>query len=110
MIGAGQRVRKISLKAGVGFEERIYFGDTELYRTFDFSSSLTLERTTTHVSDGTGRIAMLEVRTHGSDSYATSVKRFIYTNHLQTSTLEIDGVGNIISYEDHVAQRSNEHH
>ncbi|XZF16349.1 SpvB/TcaC N-terminal domain-containing protein [Chitinophagaceae bacterium MMS25-I14] len=99
----GQRVRKYTAKTG-GTEQRIYLGNFEIYRTFDTSSSLTLERTTVHISDDTGRIAMLEVRTqdpYGIDDNATSLKRFSYSNHLGSSTLELDENARIISYEEY---------
>jgi hypothetical protein len=48
---------------------------------------LTVERTTTHIADNSGRIAMLEVLTQGSDSNALELKRFVYSNHLGSFTL-----------------------
>ena len=63
------------------------------------------ERETLHVSDDSGRIAMLEHRTIGTaaddnDTDETLI-RYIYSNHLQSAALELDGAGNIISYEEY---------
>ena len=86
-------------------EERIYLGSYEIYRKFDQASSLVIERTTVHVSDDTGRIAMLETRTYGTaandnDTSAT-LTRYIYSNHLQSASLELDESAAIISYEEY---------
>jgi RHS repeat-associated protein len=62
---------------------------------------LDIERTTVHVSDDTGRIAMLETRTIGTDPAPASLTRYIYSNHLQSASLELDDVGAIISYEEY---------
>ncbi len=99
---SGNRTRKYTAKAGGIVEERIYLGECEIFRTFT-SSSLTLERTTMHVSDGSGRIAMLEVRTVGSDAAPAVLRRYIYSNHLQTASLELDENRDIISYEEYHA-------
>ena len=96
----GQRIRKWVDKGSVK-ELRIYLGSYEIHRKFDSSSSLTLERTTVHVADDAGRIAMLEVRTQGSDPAPDSLARYIYSNHLGSSGLELDESANIISYEEY---------
>jgi RHS repeat-associated protein len=103
--GGGQRVRKVVEKTSQ-MEERIYLGSFEIYRRYDNNASTpTIERTTVHISDDTGRIAMLEVRTVGSqmDDNDTPgmLKRFIYSNHLQSSGLELDETGAVISYEEY---------
>lgn len=96
----GQRIRKVWEKPGGLREERIYLGSFEIYRKYS-GSTKTLERTTVHISDDTGRIAMLEVRTMGSDSSAGTLKRYIYSNHLSTTSLELDDTAAIISYEEY---------
>src|SRR5690554_7848270 len=64
-----------------------------------------VERTTVHVSDDTGRVAMLEKRTVGNagDDHNTAeeLTRYIYSNHLQSASLELDESGAIISYEEY---------
>ena|GEM_PF-929010 len=100
----GQRIRKYVDK-GSFKEERIYLGSFEIYRKFDHTSSLIIERTTVHVSDDTGRIAMLETRTEGDavddNGTAEELTRYIYSNHLQSASLELDASGAIISYEEY---------
>ncbi len=75
-------------------------GGFEIYRKFE-GSSLTIERTTVHVSDDVGRIAMLEKRTIGTDDAEEVLTRYVYSNHLQSASLELDGIGDIISYEEY---------
>ena len=97
----GERARKITVKPGGITEQRIYFGDFEIYRKF-VSGVLNLERTTVHVSDDAGRIAMLEMRTSGApDGSPASLARYIYSNHLGTATLELDPNAMVISYEEY---------
>ncbi len=99
----GQRVRKFVDKGSVK-EERIYLGNFEIYRKF-VSGVLDIERTTVHVSDDTGRIAMLETRTVGDaiddNDTAEELTRYIYSNHLQSASLELDEDAEIISYEEY---------
>src|SRR5690554_4907059 len=100
----GERVHKFTDKGSIK-EERIYLGNFEIYRKFDNTSSLIIERQTVHVSDDTGRIAMLEKRTAGSaaddNDTAESLERYVYSNHLQSASLELDETGAIISYEEY---------
>jgi len=99
----GQRVRK-HVNSSIQ-EERIYLGNYEVYRKYDNTNTLIIERTTVHVSDDTGRIAMLETRTFGhvedDNDTAGELVRYIYSNHLQSASLELDDSANIISYEEY---------
>ena len=95
----GQRIRKYTDK-GIVKEERIYLGSFEIYRKFE-GSSLKVERQTVHVNDDSGRIAMLEKRTFGTDPSPASLVRYIYSNHLQSASLELDENAAIISYEEY---------
>ncbi len=99
----GQRIRKYVDKGTVK-EERIYLGGFEIYRKFN-GSSLIVKRTTIHVSDDTGRIAMLEARISGNASddnnTAALLTRYIYSNHLQSASLELDETAQVISYEEY---------
>ena len=73
--------------------------------THSTSLSARVERSTVHISDDSGRIAMQEIRTVGSasDDNDTEGKltRYIYSNHLQSASLELDDTGEIISYEEY---------
>ncbi len=100
----GNRIRKV-IEKSTGVEERIYLGSYERYRKYDTSGTKVVERDTVHINDDTGRIAMLEVRTEGTDTVdggtEQSLTRFIYSNHLQSSSLELNESGGIISYEEY---------
>ena len=100
----GQRLRKVVEKAGDITEERIYLGSYELYRKRR-GGTIDVERSTVHIADDTGRIAMLEIRSIGrstDDNDTPAVlTRYIYSNHLQSSGLELDETGNVISYEEY---------
>src|SRR5690554_5218268 len=80
----GERIRKHTVKGNVK-EERIYLGSYEIYRKY-VNNVLDIERTTVHVSDDTGRIAMLEVRTIGTDPSLTFLQRYRSEEH--TSELQ----------------------
>jgi RHS repeat-associated protein len=78
----------------------------EIYRKFGSGSSLNdivLERSTVHISDDTGRIAMLELRNtdYDSDDADDVLTKYVYSNHLQSATLELDDEGEIIFYEEY---------
>src|SRR5690606_7530242 len=95
----GQRVRKVYVHNGI-LEERLYLGGFEIYRRRPNSpgSTVDLERETLHVNDDQRRIAMVETETTGS---ATPRWRFQLDNHLGSSTIELDLVGAVISYEEY---------
>ena len=95
----GERVRKHTVKGNIK-EERIYLGSYEIYRKY-VNNVLDIERTIVHVSDDTERIAMLEVRTVGTDPSPEELTRYIYSNHLQSASLELDENAEIISYEEY---------
>ena len=99
----GQRVRKFTTTAtGAIAHERIYLGSFELYREYGAGASApTLERQTLHVLDGTRRIAMVEALTKGSDDSPAQLLRYQLANHLGSSSLELDGSGAMISYEEY---------
>jgi RHS repeat-associated protein len=59
------------------------------------------------IGDDSGRIAMLEKRTIGNaaddNNTQASLRRFVYSNHLQSSSLELDDKAAVISYEEYHA-------
>ncbi len=95
----GQRVHKVIVNGSLK-EERIYLGSYEVYRKYT-GATLDLERITVHIADDTGRIAMYEKRTSGTDGSAATLQRYIYSNHLSTASLELDDMAAIISYEEY---------
>jgi RHS repeat-associated protein len=98
----GQRVRKVVQKGNL-IEERLYFGNVEIFRR-TLNGTLSLERETLHVTDDTRRIAMVDTPTvKPADSSESQLKRYQYSNHLGTACLELDDAGLIISYEEYYA-------
>ena len=98
---SGQRVRKItelsvSTPANpVRRDERIYLAGFEIYQRYGVNA---LTRETLHVMDDTRRIAQVETRT---DQSATPLVRYVFSNHIDSSCLELDDRGDIISYEEY---------
>ncbi|HLG77446.1 MAG TPA: hypothetical protein VKX46_13605, partial [Ktedonobacteraceae bacterium] len=99
----GQRVRKITQSSsGVRRQERIYLGEYEVYREYTRDgSTVTLERQTLHVMDDKHRVALVETRTRGTDRSSPQLARYQFSNHLDSAALELDGQGQIISYEEY---------
>jgi RHS repeat-associated protein len=103
---SGERVRKTTDNAkGVRVSQRVYDGDYELYREYAADGSVKLERHSRHVSDGAGRICLLETTTvdvsaPGAALPAT-LARYQLGNLLGSAVLELDASGAIISYEEY---------
>jgi hypothetical protein len=99
---AGQRVRKVTERQdGTAKEERIYLGGFEVYRGFAANGAVALERETLHVMDDKQRVALVETRTLGSDGSLGQLVRYQFGNHLGSASLEMDGAGVVISYEEY---------
>jgi RHS repeat-associated protein len=98
---AGQRTRKIWEKSPALIEESIYLGGFEVFRRRNGGGTVTLERETLHVMDDKQRIALVETRTHGNDGSPPQLIRYQSSNHLDSASLELDDVGEIISYEEY---------
>src|SRR5262249_47324297 len=101
---AGQRVRMVTERQnGVRKNERTYLGGFEVYREYDGSgTSVILERETLHVMDDKQRIALVETRTQGNEpGVPAQLIRYQLGNHLGSASLELDDVGQIISYEEY---------
>ncbi|RYE25479.1 MAG: hypothetical protein EOP51_03990 [Sphingobacteriales bacterium] len=96
----GQRVRKVVEKTGSIKEERLYIGNYEVYRKYT-GATLNVERITVNVNDDSGRIALYEKRTAGTDTSVATLQRYVYSNHISTATLELDNTAAIISYEEY---------
>jgi RHS repeat-associated protein len=102
----GQRVRKVTEhQAAAGqtptrMKERIYLGGFEIYREYNGNgATVTLQRETLHIMDDQQRIALVETRT---DTPAPEqLIRYQFGNHLGSTSLELDAVGQIISYEEY---------
>ena len=107
--GSGQRVRKVTERQARTGEtptrsnERIYLGGFEVYREYGASGdTITLERQTLHAMDDKQRVAMVETRTQDVEpDMPAQLIRFQLGNHLGSASLELDGDGAIISYEEY---------
>ena len=107
---SGQRVRKVTERqAGpegesVNKKERIYLGGFEVYREWS-DETCTKERQTLHVMDDKQRIALVETKTVGQaengDPLNHPLVRYQLGNHLGSASLELDGKGALISYEEY---------
>jgi RHS repeat-associated protein len=105
---AGQRMRKVTERsAGPGaastrLNERTYLGVCELYREYGVDgTTVGLARETLHLMDGQQRMALVETRTSGEDGTPEQVVRYQLANHLGSASVEVDGAGEVISYEEY---------
>lgn len=99
---SGQRVVKAT-EATVGglVRQRIYLGGFEIYREYDSTDNITLERQTLQVMDHKQRVALVETRNQGNDGTPAQLIRYQFSNHLGSALLELDDVARIISYEEY---------
>ncbi len=115
---SGQRVRKVreTLRSAdvIELDEKIYLGGVEIKRIRAIqnnNSTTELERSTLHFMDDKRRIAVVHNwnlnsnnREIDSSSDINNNKiRYQYGNHLDSASLELDGAGSIISYEEYDA-------
>ncbi|MBI2737402.1 MAG: toxin [Rhodospirillales bacterium] len=99
---SGSRARKvIELRSG-GRKERIYLNGFELYREYGGAGDvIDKERRTLHVTDGSQRIALIDMQTIGDDGLPPVLPRYQLVNHLGSASLELDEAGRVISYEEY---------
>lgn len=98
---AGQRVHKVTeLATGNLKDERIYLGEFEIYRKHSGANS-GLVRESLHVVDDKQRIALVETRNDVNDGSLKQLTRYQFGNHLGSASLELDGSGQVISYEEY---------
>jgi RHS repeat-associated protein len=99
---SGQRVRKVTERQNSRKAERIYLGGFEIYREFDGNGNdIALERETLHIMDDKQCIALVETRTQGDDGSPPQLIRYQFGNHLGSASLELNDLGNVISYEEY---------
>ena len=86
-------------------EHRIYIGDREVYRkTTADGVTIDTERETLHISDDTGRIALVDkltVENQTPIANGQQLIRYQFSNHLGSAALELDDTAAIISYEEY---------
>jgi RHS repeat-associated protein len=105
--GAGHRIRKVTDRAaGVDGTttrrcERLYLPGYERYREYGADGvTVTLERETVEIMDGSQRVAVVENRTRGDDGSPARLIRYQTGDHLSSAALELDAVGEVITYEE----------
>ena len=99
----GIRSRKYTEKPGSTTEERIYLGPFEIYRK-RVNGVVDLERESLHVSDGSGRICLVETKTVDDGAPVgnpSAIWRYQLGNHLGSATTEVTQEGAIISREEY---------
>jgi RHS repeat-associated protein len=105
----GERVRKRH-RHGYTIDESIYFDGFEIQRRRSArSGDVEFERETIHVMEGGRRLALFETKTVDDGEAAirrTGVARFQLGDRLQSSCVELDGDGKLISYEEYHAYGS----
>jgi RHS repeat-associated protein len=101
---AGQRVRKITLRRdGSRRCERYYVGGFEVFREYR-AGRIERQRETLHAMDDIRRIALIETETverGRSAALPESVSRYQFANHLGSASLELDGIGGLLTYEEY---------
>jgi RHS repeat-associated protein len=99
----GNRLRKVTERAGNKDEERLYFGAIEIYRRYQ-NGTLVFERETCGVMDGKVRIAEIDRRTIDTqqrEQTAAVDVRYMLGNHTRSSLVETDANGERISAEEY---------
>jgi RHS repeat-associated protein len=96
----GQRFRKIIERNDGTSEERIYIGAIEILRKRDTSGNITKQIESLHIMDDTTRIAMVDTPVI-TNTNEVQVIRFVYSNHLGSSSIELNEVAEVISYEEY---------
>jgi RHS repeat-associated protein len=95
---SGQRIRTVTRSAaGAVREECIRLGVFEVYRRFGSAPST---RETLHIVDGGHPVALVETRTSGGGGPDRLI-RYQFGNHLGSASLELDGAGQVLSYEEY---------
>ena len=108
---AGERVRKVTDRASTSGDpnrksERIYLGGFEIYREYENTSGepIESERKTLHVMDNARRVALIETKTIDASQTLPDPQpllRHQLGDHLESSSIELDEQGDIISYEEY---------
>jgi len=113
---SGQRVRKVTEKyknsTTMDIEEKIYLGEVEIKRRRerDIETSVEtdniFERVDLHVMDDKARIAIInkwniDLLGSETDDPGEIKSRYQYSNHLGSASLELNDIGDIISYEEY---------
>jgi RHS repeat-associated protein len=100
----GQRVRKITeTQTSALKNQRFYLGGFEIYREYR-NGSVDLVRETLQLMDDKQRIALVEtklVENGKAINTPAPLQRYQLGNHLGSASLELDGTGGLVSYEEY---------
>ncbi|MFE0458305.1 SpvB/TcaC N-terminal domain-containing protein [Kitasatospora sp. NPDC058965] len=98
---AGNRTRKVTeLAGGAVKEDNSYLGGVEFTR-LNTGPHRGLVRTGLDVSDGRQTLARIVTRNEVDDGSSARLVRHQLANHLKSTTVELDGAGRVISYEEY---------
>ncbi|MGO4186811.1 SpvB/TcaC N-terminal domain-containing protein [Pseudarthrobacter sp. TAF60_1] len=98
---SGARTRKVTQLPGGGLKtDRIYVGSTKIERQHS-GAHKGLVRNTLDVTDSKHCIARIESRNAVDDGSSARQIRHQFPNHLGSVTVEVDGEGKLLSYEDY---------
>ena len=110
----GNRTRKVFEHSdGTKQKETVYVSGREFYFEYSASDTKTLEKETYHVMDDKQRIGSIE---HGKKSPMFSIlvtnttNRYNYSDHLNSSAVEADETGNVISLEEYYVYGGTAYH
>jgi RHS repeat-associated protein len=107
--GDGMRVRKVLERVvngdGLEITEKIYLDGCEIKRMRSSAGPM-LERKTSHITDGSERLALLHQWSEdrlARETHDVTEKRIHYhlANHLGSASLEVNDDGEVISYEEY---------
>ncbi|MDF2679174.1 MAG: Rhs family protein [Brevibacillus sp.] len=99
----GKRIRAIVERTDGLVEERIYLGHFEIFRR-RVNGEVKMERQTLHVMDGKKRVAIIETKTIDTKESAlmpSPIFRYQLADLANSSRIEADAAGLIISYEEY---------
>jgi RHS repeat-associated protein len=69
-----------------------------------------MERETLHIMDGEQRVALVETQTAGQSQGPRQLIRYQHGNHLGSACVELDHIGEVISYEEYYPYGSTSYH
>lgn len=103
----GVRRLKVTEKAGGKICIRIYVDDYEIYRERTVAAGVELERSTLHIQDDKGRLALVDTLTIQNGTQISpsgggaggAKSRYQLSDHLGSAAIELDGQAQLISYE-----------
>jgi RHS repeat-associated protein len=98
---SGARTRKVTERAGGSIRtDRIYVGGVDIVRHHSGAHE-GLVRSTLDVTDGKHGIARIETRNDVDDGSSRRQIRHQFPNHLGSVTVEVDGAGKLLSFEEY---------